>query len=517
MKRILATLLSLCMVASLAACGSSDSSTETTAAADAATETTAAAEAESGDESGSADTSAESVTADKITIEISSSVSSFHPYATATTNSYRIANAEIYQPLFRQYGYGVEMEDWEGVIADSIEYDSETMTYTIHLKEGVYDSAGNPFTASDVVFSFQTQYAVNPDAVTYWTHADIDSLTVVDDYTVTLSFFDATPGIINTLMLRTNMVTQAAYEAAGSDGDGMITQPVGTGPYVLSEYVDGVSYTLTATENYWNAGNGEQNVNTIVYTVITESAQRGINFETGDVDVLYDVSSSDYSRLSADTEIAQVIEEPDNSIVLLGFNCTDASPCSEVLLRQAIAYAIDTEAIALTAYDGLAEACYTFGASMWLDWNDEYASDGIYYAVDMDKAAELFAESGNSEGLELTLAIEDNSQLLMAATIIQQSLSEIGITLTIDQYDSSSYSNIYMEYDSYDMYIATARSDNYATNIFNNFLNMNNSTGTRVGIEDETLQSLIEPYATGEMTQDEFDALIEYYNTIIPY
>lgn len=107
--------------------------------------------------------------------------------------------------------------------------------------------------------------------------------------------------------------------------------------------------------------------------------------------------------------------------------------------------------------------------------------------------------------------------MLMAATIIQQALAEIGITLTIDQYDSSTYNSIYMEYDKYDMYIAEARTDNYATNVFNNFLNLQNSTGTRVGIVDEKLQSLLEPYATGSMTQDQFDALMEYYETIIPY
>lgn len=493
-RKMLAVLLALSMAVSMTACGSDAGETG----------------------GGDADGAREDGTAEKVTLEISSAVSSFHPYVSATTNSYRVVNANIYQPLFRQYGYGAEMEDWEGILAESIEYDEANLLYTIHLKENIHDSAGNPFTAEDVVFSFQTQAAVNPDAVTYWAHADLNSVTAVDDYTVTIQFLDATPGIINTLMLRTNMVTQAAYEAAGEDGDGLITQPVGTGPYILSEYISGTSYTLTATEDYWNAGAGEQNVDTIVYMVVTEPSQRGINFETGEIDVLYDVSASDYERLKASDQ-AQVVEEPDNQIKLLGFNCTDQSPCSDVLVRQAIAYAIDTEAIALTAYEGLAEACYTFGASMWLDWNEAYTEDGIYYAQDKDKARELLAQAGQSSGMELRLAIMDDSQMLMAATIIQQDLAEIGITLVIDQYDSSTYNSIYMEYDQYDMYIAEARSDNYATNIFNNFLNLDNSTGTRVGIVDETLQSLIEPYGTGNMTQEQFDALIEYYETIIPY
>ncbi len=504
LKRVTAVLLSLCMAASLASCGS-DSTAATTAAGGGQS----AQESQSGETGGSG-------TADKITLEISSGVSSFHPYVSATTNSYRLANANIYQPLFRQYGYGVERKDWKGVIAESIEYDEAALTYTIHLKKNVRDSAGNPFTAKDVIFSFETQAAVNPDAVTYWAHADLNSLTAVDDYTVTLKFFDSTPGIINTLMLRTNMVTQAAYEAAGADGEGMITQPVGTGPYVLSEYVNGTSYTLEAAKDYWNAGNGEQNVNTMVFMVVSEPSQRGINFETGEIDVLYDVSASDYARLK-ENEAAQIVEVQDNSIKLLGFNCTDKSPCSDVLVRQAIAYAIDTQAIALTAYEGLAEACYTFGGPMWLDWNDAYQDGGIYYAADLSKAKELLAQAGKDSGLELTLAIKDDSQMLMAATIIQQGLAEIGITLTIDPYDSSTYNSIYMEYGKYDMYIAEARTDNYATNVFNNFLNLDNSNGTRVGIVDEKLQSLIAPYATGAMTQDQFDALIEYYETIIPY
>jgi len=506
MKKIVGLLLALCLVMGLAACGTDSATTaDTTAGSDATQGTT---EPQSSESTGG--------TAEKVTLEISSAVSNFHPYVPATTNSYRVVNANIYQPLFRQYGYGVEMEDWVGIIGESIEYDEATLTYTIHLKKNVYDSAGNLFTAKDVVFSFQTQEAVNPDAVTYWAHADLSSLTAVDDYTVTLKFFDATPGIINTLMLRTNMITQAAYEAAGPDGEDLIVKPVGTGPYVLDEYASGSSYTLKATENYWNAGNGEQNADTILYMVITEPSQRGINFETGEIDAIYDVSASDYVRMK-DYNKAQIIEVSDNQIKLLGFNCTDVSPCSDVLVRQAIAYAIDTQAVALTAYEGLAEACYTFGGPMWLDWNESYKEGGLYYAVDIEHAKELLAQAGVASGTELKLAIKDDSQMLMAATIIQQALAEIGITLTIDQYDSSTYNSIYMEYDKYDMYIAEARTDNYATNVFNNFLNLQNSTGTRVGIVDEKLQSLLEPYATGSMTQDQFDALMEYYETIIPY
>ena len=126
--------------------------------------------------------------------------------------------------------------------------------------------------------------------------------------------------------------------------------------------------TMQKFEEYWGSGDQKQNVDEIVFKVITEGSQRTIALETGDVQVLYDVPKADFTR---DFYLCQIIYQKhrflfqwnDQCIVVrhlhiiqidgketdgcyaLYFNCSDKKPTTDVRIRQAIAYAIDTPAV----------------------------------------------------------------------------------------------------------------------------------------------------------------------------
>lgn len=506
MKRALTLIVAIIMVCScMLACTQATPETTTPAAAPAESNASSApAEA--------AATDAGNEKADELIIQIDADPGSLHPYATMTTPYYRSIMRTVYQQLFKAYSAG-SFDTFEGVIAESIKK-VDDLHYEIKIKENVYDSAGNHFTAADAVFSYQMQEKLNSQAASYWAHADIEQCKAIDEYTFQLGFKDATPGFLTTLLLRTNMVTKAAFEAAGTDGEGMTTAPVGTGAYVVKEWTTGNSLVVEANPDYWDIENGGQNVQTVTFKVISESAQRGIEMEAGEVDFLYDVSANDKARFES-MDGFNVKEIDSNRIMNLYFNCSDKSPCSNLALRQAIAYAIDAEGIAKAAYGGMAAAAYTLSRDSWADWNPDWTKDGIYYAQNMELAKEKLAESGYTSGLTLHFMVSEDPAMSMAAQIIQAPLAELGITVTIDQYETAVYTSNQTNDEAFDMYILQNRSDEFGTKVISDKLGYKSGTNS-VWYIDDKLQELLKPYAGGNMTQDQVDELYAYYNTVIP-
>lgn len=187
-KRLITSFLVLIMVFScLTGCGSKDSATS---------------EKDSGEKTSTESSTVattDTVATDRevhVTVQLDADPGSLHPYAYPTNAYYRTANSCLYQQLFRAWGYGQTYEEWEPLLAESITK-VDSLHYRIKLKENIYDSAGNKFTAADAVYSFQQQESLGGVATTYWKHCDISQCKVIDEYTFELGFFDASPGILS--------------------------------------------------------------------------------------------------------------------------------------------------------------------------------------------------------------------------------------------------------------------------------------------------------------------------------
>ncbi|GAB2462511.1 ABC transporter substrate-binding protein [Xylanimonas ulmi] len=301
------------------------------------------------------------------------------------------------------------------LLATGWDVSDDRTQYTFHLRQGVTFSDGRPFTADDVVASFDR---VGAD----WLNAIKGKMDVVastekvDDATVRVTLKQ--PSNAWLFDLGTSV---GAIFPADLDFD-LKTTAVGTGPYEVTKVTQGDRITLTGREDYWG---GAARLRTVTVRYLTDTTAAVNALRAGDVDMLFNSASGDQVRQLAGNASLQVIEGTSTGDVLLSFN-NRAAPFDDVRVRRAFAYAIDRQAVMDTASAG-----YGTLVGAMVTPTDPYYEDltGVY-PYDPDKARALLAEAGQ-EGLRVTFDVPNLAYATTAAELIASQLAEVGVTATI--------------------------------------------------------------------------------------
>jgi ABC-type transport system substrate-binding protein len=505
MKRITALLLVTAMILTLfAGCGSNNQPQATAAAAnDPTMEVGSAAEV---DVVAKGDGTAEHVIRDSITVGVQSDPADFAPWA-ANSNGRTNALWGLYQEL----GHIISGEFVPAIVKEyTIAEDGKSMTCTIF--DYITDSAGNKLTANDVKFSFETGTALG-----YITGVSmIDEIVVDNDYQFTFKFGkELRLGDLDTIF-RTAIVTQAAYEA---DPNGMSTNPVGTGPYTLTSYTAGSSFTYTAREDFWQTDENylcardRANVKTINYVILAESSQRTMALEQKSIDMCSEISNEDIGEFregGAYSGDYWTYGVPDNLSLLIFCNCDSSRLTSNKDLRTAIFYAINAETILQSVYNGNG----TNPKSMSPTWGTGYAasvdSEDNYYNYSVDKAKEYLEKAGYN-GEELTILTEATGNVANSAVLVQAFLSAAGINAKIQSVDSTILQATYTNPDGWDILLTQNACNTYAVTAFNPLSSDRYTTGTINHIYDDKLQELLATaYAMSTAGEESFKALHDY-------
>jgi len=453
-KKFLAVFLAVIMTAAaLSACGSQGGSETTTrAAGDDGTkaETQAPAEsatqpAEGGSEEAQQPDIAFEDTKVRVAIQVDPAI--FGPYQT-TNKGRKEVLPEIYECLAMQQGVGGEIKgvmakDWHAV-------EGEENTYIVELYDYIKDSNGNDITADDVIYSYTDAGA--DDFKRYL--VKMDTIEKVDDYTLKIKMKNSKIDAFDMLISRVYVIDEDSFKA---DADAMTNDPVGTGPYDLTDYVAGSKVTLTARDDYWQTDAGKlvenqlQNVKTIEFNIIPEAAQQSIALETGVVDIINGMSANGVKRFEEDANFT-VESVLGNNVKTIMFNCNEASPCNDIRVRQAICYAIDNESAMQGVLDGAGKAAFCFGNETSSDVSESW-DDGTYYPQDLDKAKELLKEAGYENGLTLKLLTFTGEQETDIANIVYAFLDKVGIKVEILQYEEALVKTYQRDWSAFDMLI----------------------------------------------------------------
>lgn len=321
----------------------------------------------------------------------------------------------VYESLFKPNDQGT-VDPW---LLEDYSYDTEAKTYTFKVRQGVTFSDGTALDAEAVKWNLDHYLEVGAkvDALL----SSIDSVEVVDDYTVQLNL-NTWSSIIPYALSREcgYMFSPTFFEEHGEEY--CKQHPCGTGPFEMTEWKQDVSKTFVARDDYWG---GDVKLDSVEYIIYTDSLVASAALQSGEIDAYLGIDAETADALKAYGIDIRTCAVKSHSY-LLCFNSLNEQgddPTGDVLVRQAICHAIDTEALVKAVWGDYAEPRNQFGVG------EHYYSDSVQgYEYDPEKAKELLTEAGYPNGFEISLKTSDTTALKNAATIIQSYLAEVGIT-----------------------------------------------------------------------------------------
>lgn len=465
-----------------------------------------------GSDTTSADSTAadtQSVIRDEVNIGIASDPTDFAPWA-ANSDGRTNGLWGIYQEL-------AHMIDGEiyPILAKSTVLDDDGMGITFELFDYITDSEGNKITTSDVEFSFNTGKGLG--FIT--SVAFVEAIEISSETTMHFTFNRTLRvGELDNL-LRWFVVSQKAYEA---DSNGMSSNPVGTGPYVLDSYTANYMYTLAAREDYWQTDESMRhardmaNAKKINYYIIAESSQRTMALESGSIDMCSQVSNDDIDMFQEGGSASDkywTYGVPDNLSCLVFCNCDSSRITSNVDLRKAIFYSINAASILQSVWNGNGTTqhsmCPAWGAGYVSDFDSETDS---YYNYSVDTAKEYVTKSGYA-GEELVILTEATTNIANAAQMVQSFMSAAGISAKITTVESTILQATYTDPTTWDVLLTQNACNTYAATSFQVFDKTRYTTDTINHIHDDKLQDLVA--AALDMTTYGDDSLKEIHQYVL--
>ena len=318
----------------------------------------------------------------------------------------------------------------------------------IEIYDYIYDTAGNHYTAHDTYFCYMTDWEAGylQNFGVY-----IKELKVVDDYHID---FILNKGQKDTLLIEYSVLgkclqyTRAAYEASK---DGMASNPVGTGPYVLVEYKPGESITVERAKSYWQKEEllmplQRSNVQTITYKFITNSDERAkalLNHDVAYVDNIAYRHVKQFQKLD-EFSVCGWLKDTVHYFVP---NCAKGRPCSDINLRAAIFYACDSKDF-VEACGGAEKAIrtYCFGTISIGNYNPDWEKMQNYYTIcDLELAGNYLKQS-DYQGQVLKLLYESGETgeyYLACAKVVGRALEQLGIRYELIEKDVMSLRDIW--------------------------------------------------------------------------
>ena len=330
-------------------------------------------------------------------------------------------------------------------LAESWDVAPDYKSVTFHLRKGVTFHSGREFTSDDVKWNFLRVRDPKLAGSTLGAYSQWwSSIDTPDKYTVTLRSDQSRPTLFDTLQLF-NMLDQPSME-----GPDARSSAVGTGPFVLQEWVQGDHFTFNKNKSYWKSGKPYLDGLSVR---IFRGEQPAMNeLEGGTIDAMRMASVNDIVRLQKDP--AYIVAEHPNPGTFweIGFNVT-RPPFDNKTVRQAFNYAFNRQYLSQTLYQGTA----TPSALPWSSSSAGYdATKANSYAFDLDRARSLLADARVS-GQDLDVVLSPGQPVVESMMqVYQADLAKLGMTLNvkvmeaaawIDQVNNVKYNGIYLSGD----------------------------------------------------------------------
>jgi peptide/nickel transport system substrate-binding protein len=298
----------------------------------------------------------------------------------------------------------------------------DLLTWRFYLRKGVKFHNGNPFDAADVKFTFQR--LSNPDVSEFTnTGKQIDSVTIVDDYTVDIKTKQPIPWFANN-MHQIFIMDKESTETR-DQGDVMV-KAIGTGAYKFVEWVKGSYIRMEANADYWE---GAPPIKKVEVRPITESSTRFAALVSGQVDIVTGVPVELFDKVQKNPKL-QVISRPARRSIFLGIGNKPGSPTADIRVRKAMYMAINEDEIIAKIMRGHASPAAQVPDPPTIGYNATIKR----LAYDPESAKKLLKEAGYENGFDITLTGPNDRYVQDAkiAEAVARYLAKIGIRVKLD-------------------------------------------------------------------------------------
>jgi peptide/nickel transport system substrate-binding protein len=302
-------------------------------------------------------------------------------------------------------------------LAQSWDISEDGLTYTFMLHDGVTFHDGTTMDAEDVKFSLDRARSEDSINAQKGLFADIADVTVVDPLTVAVTLSQPNG------MILFNMAWGDAVIVAPESIDTIASNPIGTGAFTFTDWVQGDRLELTRNESYWGQPAA---LETATFRFISDPTAAFAAVMAEDVDAFVGFPAPEnLPQFEADPRFQVLVGNTEGETILSMNN--KMPPFDNVLVRQAVSLAIDRQSIIDGAMFGYGTPIGTHFAPHNPDYVDLIANS----TYNPQRARELLAEAGFADGFTTTLKLPPPSYARRGGEIIASQLREVGITAEI--------------------------------------------------------------------------------------
>lgn len=345
------------------------------------------------------------------------------------------ANLHIFEGL---YGLDPATRERYNALATGDPESVGDTTYRVTLRDGAKFHDGADVTAADVTSTFDL-YTSEESLFSQFLYF-LDSTTAVDEKTVEFKLNQPFPRFADRIALVNIMPANAT-----DDIDAYGAHPIGSGPYKFVSATKGDHIAFERFDDY----NGPRPAlaKTMRWSILADSAARVNAMSSQRVQAIESVPY-DNTTVLENTNGVTVESVQSFGLLFMMFNC-EKEPFNKKEVRQAFFYAIDIDKVITNGLLGNATAATSFLHKEHTD----YAQASTVYSYDKEKAKKLLKEAG-AENLAITLRTTDHDWVKQCAQLVQESLKDAGIEVTLQDAQSSSLYADYVDTGDFDVVLA---------------------------------------------------------------
>ena len=353
---------------------------------------------------------------------------------------------EMYaQEMLYETLVNITADGYEGCLAESWDISDDGKTYTFHIRDGVKFSDGEVCDANAIKANFDA-IIENKDRHTWLEMMNLlVGVSAPDDKTFVIELSEPYYPLLTELgVTRPFAMISPKAMKDGSTKDG-VNAYIGTGPYVLTDFVTDEYAVFEANENYW----GEQpKIKKITVKVIPDNQTRILALEKGEIDMIFGKNMIDADAINQYTgndKFTVSLSDPTSTRQIVLNTTRDVLADKEV--RQALQHATNKQAISDGIFYGLEQPADTLFAKT-VPYCD---IDLEPYAYDVELAQSMLDEAGwvvgadkirERDGQKLNIDLLYNSDSVTEKAIaeyLQSEYQKIGISLNIHGEEEQSY------------------------------------------------------------------------------